>query len=131
MTKQETTKEQEVTHLRADIEDILVGHGAAVLRLEGEIDLATVDHFRQVLDDLVENHPSDVIIDATGITFMDSNGLHVLVEGKRVIHERGSNIVLISSPSVRRVLELVFPGRLFAARVNTMEEALAILSETE
>lgn len=129
MTKQEAIEQG--TLLRTEIEDILVGHGAAVLRLVGEIDLATVDQFRAALDDLLKNHPSDVIIDATDVNFMDSNGLHVLVEGKRVIHERGRNIVLISSPSVRRLLELVFPGHLFAERVGSMEEALAILSESE
>jgi anti-sigma B factor antagonist len=123
--------EQDFTHLQVDIDELWVGQGAALLRIVGDIDLATVDQFRRALAALVERHLGDVIIDATGVAFMDSTGLHALVEGKRVIHERGSNIVLVVSPNVRRILELIFPEPLFAARVDSMEEALAILSESE
>jgi len=123
--------EREFTKLQADIEELWHGQGAAVLRLVGEIDIATVDRMREALAKLAERHLTDVIIDATGVTFMDSTGLHALVEGKRHIHEDGSNIVLIASPNVRRVLELIFPDPLFAARVSTIEEALATLSQSE
>lgn len=102
-----------------------------MLRLVGDIDLATADTFSQALEALAERHLADVIIDGTGVTFMDSTGLHALINGKRVIHEDGSNIVLVASPPVRRILELMFPEPLFAARVSTIEEALAILSECE
>jgi anti-sigma B factor antagonist len=126
--------EQDITHLQhlqVGIDELWVGQGAAVLRLAGDIDLATVDQFREALAALVERHLNDIVIDATGVTFMDSTGLHALVEGKRLIHERGTNIVLVASSPVRRILELIFPEPLFAARVATMEEALAILSESE
>jgi anti-sigma B factor antagonist len=122
--------EQEITDLQVDIDELWVGQGATVLRLVGDIDLATVDQFRQGLASLVDRHLGDVIIDATGVGFMDSTGFHALVEGKRVIHERGSNIVLVASPPVKRILELIFPDPLFAARVATMDEALAILSKS-
>lgn len=53
----------------------------------------------------------------------NSSGLNVLVQGKKRIHEVGSRIALIVSPQVRRILELMFPEHLFAARVDTMEQA--------
>jgi anti-anti-sigma factor len=123
--------EQEITRLEVDIEEIWVGPGAAVLRVTGEIDIATVDQFREALVLLLDRHLKDVIIDTTGVSFMDSTGLHALVDGKRIIHEKGCNIVLVASRPVRRVLEVIFPEPLFAARVSSMEEALAILSESE
>jgi anti-sigma B factor antagonist len=126
--------EQDITqlqHLQVDFDELWVGQGAAVLRVAGDIDLATVDQFREALAALVDRHLKDIVIDATGVTFMDSTGLHALVEGKRLIHERGTNIVLVASSPVRRILELIFPEPLFAARVATMKEALAILSEHE
>ena len=49
-----------------------------------------------------------MILDATGISFMDSTGLHALVNGKRMIHEAGTRLILVPSPQMRRVLELVF-----------------------
>ncbi len=57
------------------------------------------------------------------VTFMDSTGLHALVSGKDRIHGSGTTIALIASPQVRRVLELIFPEPLFAARVDTMDQA--------
>lgn len=120
---------ERLTKLQVDIEE-LPAQGAAVLRLVGEIDIATVDLMADGLVKLGERHLIDVIIDATEVTFMDSTGLHALVEGKRHIHEDGAHIILVASPPVRRVLELMFPGSLFAARVSTLDEALAILAES-
>ena len=121
---------ERMTELRADIEE-LPAQDAAVLRLIGEIDIATVDLLADGLGRLAERHLTNVIIDANEVSFMDSTGLHALVEGKRHIHEDGAHVILVASPPVRRVLELMFPEPLFAARVSTIEEALAILSESE
>ena len=51
--------------------------------------------------------------------------LHALIEGKRVIHAQGTRMFLVPSTQVRRVLDLVFPEPLFAARVASVEEALS------
>lgn len=72
-----------------------------------------------------------VIIDATDVTFMDSTGLHALVEGKRMLHEKGSRIYLVPSQQVRRVLELVFPDPLFPMRLDTVAEALLAIDEAD
>lgn len=125
-----TMLEPQLTQIEIDIEELWLGQGASVMRLVGEIDMATVDQFRQAFPALSKRHLRDVVIDTTGVTFMDSTGLHALIEGKRIIHEKGTNIVLVASRPVRRVLEIIFPQPLFAARVNTLEEALAVLSES-
>jgi anti-sigma B factor antagonist len=101
------------------------------LQLVGEIDIATVEQFRTALEELLGTHHEKVVIDATGIDFMDSTGLHALMDGKRLIHETGSTVVLVASPAVRRILELIFPDPLFAARVDTVEEALAVLEREQ
>lgn len=73
---------------------------------------------------------TEVIVDASSVTFMDSTGLHALVTGKGRMHGSGTTIALIASPQVRRVLELIFPDPLFAARVDTMEHARESLGWT-
>jgi anti-anti-sigma factor len=73
----------------------------------------------------VDRTLSNVVIDAREVTFLDSTGLHAFVEGKRLIHEQGSTIVMVPSRIVRRVLDLVFPDGLFATRVETIDEATA------
>jgi anti-sigma B factor antagonist len=99
----------------------------AVLRMSGEIDLATVAKVREAFQELVDRKLTHLIVDASAVSFMDSTGLHALVEGKGAIHGAGSQVALIASPQVRRVLELVFPEPLFAARVDTMDQARAVL----
>jgi anti-sigma B factor antagonist len=102
-------------------------NGAAILMLSGEIDMATAPEMVSRFQELAETGLTEVIIDAREVSFIDSSGLHGLIEGKRIIHEKGSTIVLVPSQQVQRVLELVFPEPLFAARVDSVDEALATL----
>lgn len=99
--------------------------GVTILRLKGEIDLSSAELVVDRFAACAGQGLTDMVIDATGVTFIDSTGLHAFVEGKRLLHENGMRILLVPSPQMRRVLELVFPDPLFAARLDTVEEALA------
>lgn len=116
-----------VHDLTAEIEVLGDVDDGAILRLVGEIDMMSSEVLRQAFQGLVDRNLSNVVIDAREVTFLDSTGLHAFVEGKRLIHEHGSAIVMVPSRIVRRVLDLVFPDGLFATRVETMEEATAAL----
>lgn len=98
-----------------------------IVRLDGEIDISSVHLLRSQFKSLIGEDRTAVILDATRVTFMDSTGLHALVEGKRLLHENGLRIFLVPSPQVRRVLELVFPDPMFASRLDSVEEAIAAL----
>ncbi|MFZ0013909.1 MAG: STAS domain-containing protein [Acidimicrobiia bacterium] len=111
--------------LTAELERL--GSSAAILRLTGEVDISSAHLLTTQFKTVTRDGLGSLVIDATGVTFMDSTGLHALVEGKRMVHHNGTQIVLVPSRQVRRVLELVFPEPLFAARVDTVEEALARL----
>lgn len=115
--------EDQTKNLQVDILEVESRPTGAVLRLSGEIDMATVSRLQEAFQELADRRLTEVIVDASMVTFMDSTGLHALVEGKRQIHEVGSSLALVASPQVRRVLELAFPEQLFAARVDTMEQA--------
>lgn len=120
-----------------DTKDLLVARltsradGITVLELVGEIDISSAEVLTDQLSVISSQNLSNVIIDATQVGFMDSTGLHALVEGKRMMHEHGTKIILVPSRQVRRVLELVFPDHLFAVRVDTMDEALALLGTSQ
>ncbi len=111
------------THLQVDILEVDNRDHGAVLRLSGEVDMATASRLEAAFKELADRRLTEVIVDASMVTFMDSTGLHALVKGKRQIHEGGFSMAVVVSPQVRRVLELVFPESLFAARVDTMEQA--------
>lgn len=104
-----------------------VGGSGAILRLIGEIDISSVHALSEKFEIAADSGCSELVIDATDVTFMDSTGLHALIEGKRLIHQQGSRIALVPSRQVRRVMELVFPEPLFAARLDTVQEALGFL----
>ncbi|HEU4894306.1 MAG TPA: STAS domain-containing protein [Acidimicrobiia bacterium] len=106
-----------------------LGSDAVVVSLQGEIDLSSARVLTEVMESVFADGLRNIVIDATAVTFMDSTGLHALVQAKRSIHERGIRIILVPSPQVRRTLELVFPEPLFAARLDTVEEALAALGQ--
>ena len=101
--------------------------GVVLMRLAGEVDMSSADVMAEQFEALASGSKTAVILDASKVTFMDSTGLHALVEGKRVLHEAGTQIFLVPSSQVRRVLELVFPEPVFAARLNSVEEAIAAL----
>lgn len=101
--------------------------GTAIVRLTGEVDISSAHILNTQFKTVAMNGWRDVIIDTTGVSFMDSTGLHALVEGKKLLHDSGTRIVLVPSSQVRRVLELVFPDPLFAARVDSIDEALSII----
>jgi anti-anti-sigma factor len=100
---------------------------ASILRLAGEIDISSVNLLSEQFEIAASAGCSELVIDATNVTFMDSSGIHAMIEGKRLIHETGIAIAMVPSRQVRRVLELVFPEPLFAARVDTVKEALCFL----
>lgn len=115
--------------LTADLHEL--GDSAAILRLSGEIDISSAHKLTDQFELAAKRGYSELVIDATEVTFLDSSGLHALVEGKRLIHQNGSKIALVPSNQVRRVIELVFPGHLYATRVDTIDEAIEALGLDE
>ncbi len=109
----------------ADIEKIR--DGAAMLRLAGEVDVATAPSLVSAFRELADQNLTEVVVDASGVSFMDSSGLHALIQGKRIIHEAGSRILLVTSRPVRLLLEVAFPEPLFAGRYDSLEEAMDAL----
>jgi anti-anti-sigma factor len=79
-------------------------------------------------ESLVELGVTDVVVDATGVTFMDSSGIRALLQGEKIIHSNGSGVYLVPSHHVRRLFELVSAEPLLSGgQFGTVEEAVAAL----
>ena len=104
-------------------------NGVVILRLSGEIDLATANSLIQRLTEISDEPPSDLIIDATDVGFMDSSGVHALIVGKGLVHAKNCRITLVVSEPVRRVLNLTYPDHQFATRVDSLSEAMELISD--
>lgn len=70
-----------------------------VLHVRGEVDLSTASHLRDHLADAIEGDGlAAVVLDLSGLEFMDATGLEVLVQARRRAGERGAQLVLARPP---------------------------------
>ena len=82
---------------------VLTEHGLTILRLTGELDLATVNDLQETVAALVDRAPEHLIVDLSDVTFMDSSGIALLLQ----VSQRLPRTELRNpSPLIRRVLDL-------------------------
>ncbi|UOE19405.1 STAS domain-containing protein [Thermobifida halotolerans] len=102
----------------------------AVLVLDGEVDIATENDFRDAIANAMEKHPGNrIVLDCAGLAFIDSSGLRVLVQSYRNAGEHGC-VLLIAAPSERvsRILRVTAIDTRVPVH-PTVEEALAACPE--
>jgi anti-sigma B factor antagonist len=81
--------------------------GVAVLELIGELDLAVHERFRALVDEVVVERPTLVVVDVAEVEFMDSTMLRELLRAHRALEEAGARLVVAGAqPAVSRLLEL-------------------------
>jgi anti-sigma B factor antagonist len=77
----------------------------ARVRPVGEVDLATVDDVRRKIDESVAAGCERVVLDLGGVTFMDSNGLHLALDADA--RDGGWQLLIIDGPRpVKRIFEV-------------------------
>lgn len=81
--------------------------GAARIRLQGELDIATAPRADEELRRAEAERPSRIAVDLSGLTFMDSTGLRLVVAAEQRAHEAGRELVVVRGPdAVQRVFQL-------------------------
>lgn len=82
-----------------------------VLVLRGELALGSAPILEQSLIDAEGSGAARVLIDLSELEFLDSAGLHALLDGHRRLCERGLELVLRPGPrAVQRMFELTGAG---------------------
>lgn len=86
----------------------LVSNGsAAVLRLEGEFDMAVAKQVEDQLASLVRSRPLAIGVDLSDVTFLDSTGLHVLLRLNATSQEEGFRLWIVrGGDEVARVFHI-------------------------
>jgi anti-anti-sigma factor len=77
-------------------------------RLEGELDMATAGGLTELLL-TASGGDAPLVLDFSGVSFMDSSGLRALLEGAANPNGSGPVVVQDPSPQVRRVFEITIP----------------------
>ncbi|MDQ6838126.1 MAG: STAS domain-containing protein [Actinomycetota bacterium] len=81
--------------------------GSAVLRVTGELDLASAPRLQTTVDDLVTEHLRALTIDMSDLGFVDIIGLRALAAAGRTTAEMNVQYRLIGvSESVLRIIRL-------------------------
>jgi anti-sigma B factor antagonist len=80
---------------------------AITLALTGELDLVSSPAMERVMDDLSRSDAELIIVDLSGLEFMDSTGLHLLIRVQQRAQEAGRRFALIRGrEAVQRLFEL-------------------------
>ena len=84
------------------------GGDLVVVEVNGDLDMAAADRFAAALVPDEETGRAATVIDLTGVGFIDSSGIRVLLAADRALGEAGyrSAVVVAVGSAVARALEL-------------------------
>ncbi|MEW2511242.1 STAS domain-containing protein [Streptomyces sp. NPDC046870] len=86
--------------------------GRQLVTVAGALDLHTASHLADVLQPLVLTGGQSVLVDLSGVGFLDSSGLTCLIAVYRTARSTGARLALIApSERVRRMLALTGTDR--------------------
>lgn len=77
------------------------------IRLSGELDLATADDVERELERVEATDAATIVLDLSGLTFMDSTGVRLVVNAHARSRAAGQRLTLLrGQAAVQRVMEL-------------------------
>jgi anti-sigma B factor antagonist len=81
--------------------------GMQVVNVSGEIHVSTAPSFREQLTEVIENGGTALVLDLSGVEFIDSTGLSVLLNGLRRLHQLNGRMALVAdNPTVLRLFQI-------------------------
>jgi anti-sigma B factor antagonist len=102
-------------------------HGPAVLALYGDVDQFVAGELRDRLSAAIDEGGPAMVLDLTGVAFVDSMGLGILLGALKRIGLKGGELrLVIPKNDVRRVFELTQLDRVFTLDA-TRADALAAI----
>jgi anti-sigma B factor antagonist len=93
-----------------------------LIELTGEADVTNSDALRDLLEAEVAKQPRTLIIDLSGLRFMDSSALHVLLRANRTMDRQGG-VLALASPreAVAKMLRLTAADQLIPVYASVGE----------
>jgi anti-sigma B factor antagonist len=88
--------------------------GVAVIGLSGEVDVYTSPRLKQEIVDLLNSGTHKLVVDLTGVEYLDSTGLGVLIGGLKRAREREGDLKLIcDNLRILRIFEITGLTKIF------------------
>ena len=105
--------------MRADdgefhVETQRVAPDMLIVEPRGQADIHTAPALREALSEAIESGGKVVVVDLSGVTFVDSMTLGVLLGAVKRLRQRGGELrIIVDDPHVRRVFEITLLDRVF------------------
>ncbi len=81
--------------------------GGVQLALKGELDLSTIEKVEQELTRAEDDGHRLIVLDLSGLTFLDSTGLRTIVTADQRARRSGRRVVILKGPAtVHRVFTI-------------------------
>jgi anti-sigma B factor antagonist len=81
--------------------------GARAIAVDGELDVQTAPQFTEEVEVAVWGTAGVFVLDLSGLSFLDSSGLHALLRARAYLAREDRALVLVCPPGpARRVLDL-------------------------
>ena len=98
------------------------GDPYTLVEVSGEADVTNCDSLRELLDAEVAKQPRTMIIDLSGLRFMDSSALHVILRANRSMDRQGGVLALASPREpVAKMLRLTAADQLIPVYASVSE----------
>ena len=101
-----------------------------VLTVSGELDYAECAGFRMYIDRILKAVPPAIVIDFSGLDYLDSSGLGLLLSLSREYGTSGGRLALVTNATVNTILEITRLSAVFTT-ASTLDEALQRLTDTK
>jgi anti-sigma B factor antagonist len=86
--------------------DIVERDGLVVITLEGEVDLCAAPELEESLNRVAAGPASSIVVDLDRVSFMDSAGVHVLLQFSLAPENRSRLALTRGSRQVQRLFEV-------------------------
>ncbi len=99
------------------------------LTLSGELDYSECAAFRMNIDRILKASPKSTIVDLSGLEYLDSSGLGLLLSLSKEYGAQGGRLILITNETVDNILSLTRLNGIFSTAndLNQAEELVADL----
>jgi anti-anti-sigma factor len=105
-------------------------NGIAVIKVDGDIDLATVPALEAAIDEALTTKPTGLVIDLSEVGFLASAGLQTLVATHHNVGESAQFAVVANSAATSRPIQLTGLDQIFAL-YSTLDDALSAVSNSK
>lgn len=96
--------------------------GIPVLGVTGEIDVFTAPEFKNAINRAIESGTTDLVIDLTQVSYMDSSGFGTLLGATKRVRPKGGSISLVGcSEAIERMMKIT--------RLDTVFNLFATIDE--